>query len=126
MLTTQYLEEAEHLADRIAILDDGIIVAEGTPEELKQRLPQGIIEFSFQNADDVSAVGKLLSDFQTSSNDEMLKLTVITDGSIEQLADIFNRIKQCGIQMSRFEQKPPTLEDVFYIFINDKRKDEKQ
>lgn len=123
LLTTQYLEEAEHLADRIAILDDGVIVAEGTPQELKQKLPQGVIEFAFQSANDVFAVSELLSDFQTTPNNELLTLTVITDGSMEQLTDIFTRVKQRGVKISSFTQKLPTLEDVFYVFIGEKQEE---
>lgn len=126
LLSTQYLEEAEHLADRIAILDDGVIVAEGTPGELKQKLPQGVIEFAFQNREDIFTVSELLSDFKTTSNEDMLSLTVVTDGSMEQLTEIFTRIKECGVETSSFTQKLPTLEDVFYILIGDKKEAVKQ
>lgn len=120
-LTTQYLEEAEQLADKIAILNDGVIVAEGTPSELKKSLPRGIIEFSFHNEHDLSEVTNLLADFTTKNDDEMISLSVVTDGSIEQLTDIFNRVNQAGISISSFTQKLPTLEDVFYVMIGEKQ-----
>jgi len=63
-LTTQYLEEAEMLADKIAILNDGVIMKIGTPEELKRTLPQGIIEFSFQKDEDLLTSKGLLNQFK--------------------------------------------------------------
>ena len=120
-LTTQYLEEAEQLADKIAVLNDGVIVAEGTPAELKKKLPQGIIELSFQNEEDLSKVFRLLSDFPTKQDKEMLSLTVVTDGSIEQLTDIFNSVKNEKISISSFTQKLPTFEDIFYVLIGEKQ-----
>lgn len=120
-LTTQYLEEAEQLADKIAILNDGVIVAEGTPAELKKKLPQGIIELSFQNDEDLSKVIRLLSAFPIKQDKEMLSLTIVTDGSIEQLTDIFNSVKNEKISISSFTQKLPTLEDIFYVLIGEKQ-----
>lgn len=120
-LTTQYLEEAEKLADRIAVLNDGMIVAEGSPEELKKILPQGVIELALQNEQDSNALKDLLHDFTSKQNDEMLSLSVVTDGSIEQLTDILDRIRKSGIPISGFTQKLPTLEDAFYILIGEKQ-----
>lgn len=119
LLTTQYLEEAEQLADRIAILNDGRIVAEDTPSALKQTLPQGVIAFSLKNEQDLLAVETLLQDYNTKCDPEMLTLTVITDGGIAQLTDIFNRIQEGKIQVSSFTQKLPTLEEVFYTLVGE-------
>lgn len=119
-LTTQYLEEAEVLADKIAILNDGIIVQEGTAEELKQILPQGIIEFTFQDQSELLLAKEIISDFQTTKNEKNLTLTVITDGTIQQLTKIFNRINEVNVAISSFTQKLPTLEDAFYLFIGEK------
>lgn len=120
-LTTQYLDEAEQLADMIAILNDGVIIAKGTPNELKKNLPQGIIVLTFQNDEDLSNTQELLYDFSTKCDNEMLSLSVVTDGSIEQLTEIFSRISKGGINISCFAQKLPTLEDVFFALIDDKQ-----
>lgn len=120
-LTTQYLDEAEQLADMIAILNDGVIIANGTPKELKNNLPQGIIEYFFQSDKDLTNAQGLLNDFSTKCDNEMLSLSVVTDGSIEQLAEIFSRINKGGISISSFTQKSPTLEDVFFAFIDEKQ-----
>lgn len=119
-LTTQYLEEAEMLADRIAILNDGMIVQEGTPNELKQILPQGIIEFSFQEYSELTLAKELVADFQTTQNEKTLTLTIITDGTMKQLTNLFNRINKADVTISSFTQKLPTLEDAFYLFIGEK------
>lgn len=63
-LTTQYLEEAEQLSDMIAILDQGRIIAQGTPDELKAYLPQGIMRLSFQNGKDLEQAKSLLQDYR--------------------------------------------------------------
>lgn len=120
-LTTQYLEEAEVLADRIAVLNDGVIVSEGTVEELKKVLPQGAIEFSFSSKRDLTAAKKLFSDFPLSEDLGKLSLTVMTDGTIAELTQLLNQIDQSAIDISSFSQKQPTLEEVFYKLIGEER-----
>ncbi|MCB6203575.1 ATP-binding cassette domain-containing protein [Extibacter muris] len=118
-LTTQYLEEAEVLADKIAILDNGFIVKSGTPEELKRSLPQGVIEFSFHKDDDLLRSKELLNHFEQKENLDNLSLTIVTDGSMEQFSKIFNQINNADIKIAGFTQKLPTLEDVFYTTIRE-------
>ena len=120
-LTTQYLEEAEMLADKIAILNDGVIMKEGTPDELKRTLPQGVIEFSFQKYEDLVLSKELLHQFEQTENSDNLTLTVVTDGSMEQLTTIFNQINDANIKIASFTQKLPTLEDVFYTIIREEK-----
>ncbi len=121
-LTTQHLEEADHLADQIAILNDGVIVAEGTPEELKKLLPHGHIELSFLSEKDVRAAQDLLPGYIADPDEQNLTLSVVTDGSIRQMTDILKRLESAGISVAGFSQKLPTLEDVFLSYIGkDKR-----
>jgi len=121
-LTTQYLEEAEQIADHVAILNEGIIVAEGTPEELKRKMPNGTVEIRFNSENDIQTSYDLLSNYQISKNDEMLALNIITDGSVEQLSDILNHLNCSDVSVSGFSQKLPTLEDVFLTLINSNKK----
>src|SRR6202000_2670734 len=81
LLTTQYLEEADELADRIAVLDRGRIVAEGTAEELKRRIPGGHVELRFDDARDLEAAARVVS--RATSDAETLSLRVPGDGSPE-------------------------------------------
>jgi len=120
-LTTQYLEEAEQLADHIAILNDGKIIAEGTADSLKKEIPNGIVELAFYRKTDMEQAHSLMEGYQISKNEAMLTVNIITDGSVNQLSDILNRLNQSGIQASGFIQKLPTLEDVFLSLIGEKQ-----
>jgi len=117
-LTTQYLEEAEYLADYIAILNDGVITAEGTSEELKKIIPGAAIEFEFHEESDLHKAMDLLKDYDVKMNKEIFALSVSMDDDIEQLANILNTLKNNSISVSRFEQKLPTLEDVFLTLVD--------
>jgi len=119
-LTTQYLEEADQLADKIAILNQGSIVAEGTAQDLKKLLPQGQIEFKFHDKKMLDAAAKL---FATSgvSSEEKLSLTITTDGSAAQVARIFARLETAGIDVAEFSQKQPTLDDVFLKIVSESK-----
>lgn len=122
-LTTQYLEEAERLADYIAILNDGVITAEGTVSELKKRLPGGVVEFSFGGEKDLNQAAKLLDSYKVRADEKSLTLSVITGDGIEHIADVFDRLKKGKVPVSRFEQKLPTLEDVFLELIHENEKE---
>lgn len=124
-LTTQYLEEAEVLADRIAILNEGVIVRSGTPKELKETLPQGILEFSFHEKEDLLATQKLLYQFKQVDDRDTLSLTIETDGSMKQLSQVLNQINDEHITIANFTQKLPTLEDVFYTIISEGEREAK-
>ncbi|MGX8850837.1 ATP-binding cassette domain-containing protein [Amedibacillus sp. YH-ame10] len=119
-LTTQYLEEAELLADRIAILHDGRIIVQGTPDELKQLLPQGVIEFRFHSVQDLDLSMSLLEDFPCTCNHDELSMTIISDGSISHLSKILNIMDANRIVIQEFIQKKPSLEDVFLTLINER------
>jgi len=116
-LTTQYLEEADQLADTIAVLDKGIIVAQGTPAELKKLLPHGKIVLTFSDQQELDAAGKTLQDYDTTSDDQTLSLTVTTDGSVAAIAKLFNHMQAAQLQVTEFAQKSPTLDDAFLRII---------
>jgi len=130
-LTTQYLDEAEYLADHIAILHEGIITAEGTPDELKAVLPQGSIQLDFRNRADVERARAALSGYRIckstgeagGGNGEVVEnaIDVSTDGSAAQFADVLIRLDKEGIPLARFTQKQPSLEEVFLTTIGEKQ-----
>lgn len=122
LLTTQYLEEAEYLADHIAILHEGVITAEGSPEDLKKILPIGEVSLEFMNSADIKKAEKLLENYTCKSGRKIIEVS--TDGSATQLADILNRINDSGIPISRFTQKQPSLEDAFLALIGEKEKED--
>lgn len=117
-LTTQYLEEADQLADHIAVLDHGLIVAEGTPDSLKRLLPLGQVELKFQNHSSLLAAQKALAAFQTISSNDSESILVSTDGSVAQLSKLLSHIELAKLEIAEFSQKTPTLDDAFLKIIN--------
>jgi len=118
LLTTQYLEEAEYLADHIAILHEGVITAEGTPAQLKKMLPIGEISLEFASSDDVKRAQEVLKSYSLKAGRKSVE--VATDGTTKQLAEILNLVNDSGIPVARFTQNQPSLEDVFLTLIGEK------
>jgi ABC-2 type transport system ATP-binding protein len=121
-LTTQYLEEADRLADEIAILHGGRIVADGTPDELKAMVPSGRVELEFDEEAQLSAAQRVLGE-QHDVNRVDSKLAVATTGSVAEMADIFIRLKDSGIEPTGFSRQLPTLDDVFFKLLDEDKKD---
>lgn len=119
-LTTQYLEEADQLADDIAILKQGKIVAQGTPAELKSMLPGGHITLRLASTQSMAKAQKVLHDYTMTRDDSALALTVETDGSVAQMTDVLTRLADARIDVAEFAKKAPTLDDVFLKIVNDK------
>jgi len=117
-LTTQYLEEADHLADEIAILHGGEIVATGTADELKAMVPAGLVELEFGEEAQLSAAERALGDQHRISRVDS-KLTVATSGSVGEMADVFIKLKNAGIEPTEFSRQLPTLDDVFFKILDD-------
>jgi ABC-2 type transport system ATP-binding protein len=118
-LTTQYLEEADQLADQVAILSQGKIVASDTPLKLKRLLPHGQIELQFHDEKQLVAAEKLLAArYRTTKEDASLSLTVSTEGTVAELAHLLTRIEAAHIDVAGFVQKTPTLDDAFFEIIN--------
>jgi ABC-2 type transport system ATP-binding protein len=117
-LTTQYLEEADHLADEIAILHGGRIVVSGTAQELKAMVPAGLVELEFGEEEQLSAAQRALGDRQEVSRVDS-KLLVATSGSVAEMADMFTQLKDSGIEPTGFSRQLPTLDDVFFKILGD-------
>lgn len=120
-LTTQYLEEADQLADKIAILHNGTIVAEGTAAELKQLLPHGQIELKLQSEEQLRKAAKLLKNYETAQDSSALSLTITTDGSVAGLTRLLTTLEQANIDIAEFAQKAPSLDDVFLKIVNENK-----
>ncbi|MBO0832446.1 MAG: ATP-binding cassette domain-containing protein, partial [Actinobacteria bacterium] len=111
-LTTQYLDEADQLADYVAVLDRGRIVAEGTPAELKRRIPGGHIQLEFAELGALrSAAGMIPS--ATPDNDQLI-LQIPGDGSIASLRRVLNELSDASIQVEDLSIHTPDLDDVFF------------
>lgn len=116
-LTTQYLDEADHLADEIAILHAGRIVASGTPHELKAMVPTGRVELEFTDDGQLAAAQRALGERHRVDRVDS-KLLVTTTGSVADMADVFIRLQDGAIEPSAFSRRVPTLDDVFFKVLN--------
>ena len=112
LLTTQYLDEADQLADRIAVLDQGRIVAEGTPAELKSRIPGGHVQLHFADARGLHSAAELLP--AAGPDQDQLVLQVPADGTVDSLRDLLNELHEARIPVDRLSIHTPDLDDVFF------------
>ncbi|KOG32633.1 daunorubicin resistance protein DrrA family ABC transporter ATP-binding protein [Streptomyces resistomycificus] len=110
-LTTQYLEEADQLADRIAVLNQGRLVAQGTPEELKRQIPGTHIRFRFADVYELDAAARVLA--EATRDDEELTLRVPSDGETRSLRALLDRLDTHTIDAQEFSVHRPDLDDVF-------------
>jgi ABC-2 type transport system ATP-binding protein len=110
-LTTQYLEEADQLANRIAVLDQGRLVAQGTPEELKRLVPGTHVRLRFADLSDLDAAARVLAG--STRDDQELTLRVPSDGRSKSLRDLLDRLDEHTIDAEEFSVHTPDLDDVF-------------
>ncbi len=111
-LTTQYLDEADRLADRLAVLDHGRIVAQGTPAELKRRIPGGHVELQFADLIALRQAAALLN--LVPPEDEQLALQVPGDGTLSSLRGLLERLDDGGVEVENLSIHTPDLDDVFF------------
>ncbi len=111
LLTTQNLDEADHLADRIAVLDQGRIVAQGTPDELKGRMSGGHFRLHFAGPDLLRSAAELLP--SAAPDDDHFVLKVPADGTADSLRELLDELHQVGIAVERVSIHSPDLDDVF-------------
>jgi ABC-2 type transport system ATP-binding protein len=120
LLTTQYLEEADRLADRIAVLDRGRIVAEGTPEELKRRMPGAHIRLFFADAASLDKAAQVLP--EGTRDDEELVLRVPNERGIRSLRDVLARLGD-DVAVEDLSIHAPDLDDVFFAVTGNASKE---
>ncbi|MFJ5277045.1 ATP-binding cassette domain-containing protein [Streptomyces parvulus] len=111
-LTTQYLEEADELADRIAVLNGGRIAAEGSADELKRLIPGGHVRLRFTDPAAHRAAATALAD--AARDDEALTLQIPNDGSQRELRAVLDRLDAAGIEADELTVHTPDLDDVFF------------
>jgi ABC-2 type transport system ATP-binding protein len=113
LLTTQYLEEADQLADRIAVIDHGKIIAEGTANELKAKVGSERLEIVVAEKSDFAKAAKTLEGAQTLVNQEERSVSVATDGSVREVKRVLDLMDANGIEIDTLSLHKPTLDDVF-------------
>ena len=116
LLTTQYLEEADELADKIAVVDHGKIIAEGTANELKSKVGGERIEVITRSAEDIPRVEEILArhcDGDIALEEATRRLTIAAGGGTERLFAVFRDLDDAGIVVDDIGMRRPTLDDVF-------------
>ncbi|WP_200948298.1 MULTISPECIES: ATP-binding cassette domain-containing protein [unclassified Kitasatospora] len=111
-LTTQYLEEADELADRIAVLNDGRIAAEGSAEELKRLIPGGHVRLRFADPATYRLAAAALR--EVTRDDDSLTLQIPSDGTQRALRTVLDQLDSAGIEADELTVHTPDLDDVFF------------
>ena len=118
-LTTQYLEEADQLADRIAVLDHGKLVAEGTPAQLKRQIPGGHITLEFADLGQLDRAGVALG--VTARDTEAMTLQVPSDGGMRSVRALLDRLDGAAVEPVRLAVHTPDLDDVYLALTETKK-----
>jgi ABC-2 type transport system ATP-binding protein len=120
-LTTQYLEEADELADRVAVLDDGRLIAEGAPDELKRRVPGGHVRLQFADQEGFESAARALD--ASARDDDALTLEVPSDGGVRSLRGLLDRLDQASAEVDSLSVHLPDLDDVFLALTGQPEKE---
>jgi ABC-type multidrug transport system ATPase subunit len=116
LLTTQYLDEADQLADRVVIIDKGRVIADGTPSELKSLAGRDVIEIHARRADDLGTIAGVLAPFGV----DVVRLDVATrsaampiEGGTARLMEAVRALDDIGMELDDVALRRPTLDEVF-------------
>jgi ABC-2 type transport system ATP-binding protein len=118
-LTTQYLEEADELADQIALLDHGRLIAEGTPDELKRLIPGGHIQLTLTDTHSLDTARDLVG--AGAADPETLTLQVPSDGSVRAIRELLALLDERSIDIADMSVHTPDLDDVFLTLTGQKQ-----
>jgi ABC-2 type transport system ATP-binding protein len=114
LLTTQDMDEADHLADRIIVINNGKIIAEGTSDQLKQHIGSERLEIAVGTGSNFEKAKKVIEDDSSfRSDDKMRTLSLVTKGGVNQLKQVLSRLDEASIEVENISFRSPTLDDVF-------------
>ncbi|HET6870857.1 MAG TPA: ATP-binding cassette domain-containing protein [Solirubrobacteraceae bacterium] len=122
LLTTQYLDEADHLADQVVIVDQGRAVATGTPAELKARIGGNVIELHVRDGQDLAAVAEMLGRFDASApqiDEPTRRVSVRVESGGDQLMDAMALVTAAGVDLEDIALRQPNLDEVFLALTGD-------
>lgn len=126
LLTTQYLEEADQLADRIAVIDGGKVVAEGTPAELKRKVGNDRLILTVHNQADLDAIRKVLGKDIIDINEKERSVSIIIHNIDVDVAAVLSKISKEKISLDSIDVHKPTLDDVFLSLTGKQRTNKKK
>lgn len=114
LLTTQYLEEADKLADRIAVIDQGRVIAEGTSDQLKEKVGKERLELVIAKESSFEAAMNAIQSFGAMQSDPKARtMSIVTSGSVSEVKNVLNAMEQAHIEVDSLSLHKPTLDDVF-------------
>ena len=113
LLTTQYLEEADQLADNIIVIDGGKVIAEGTAKDLKSKVGKDRLELTFSNDKVFQAAKKVLADDEAEANDKAFVITVVIEDMNKDVQKVLDELTKAKVSIESLAIHKPTLDDVF-------------
>lgn len=113
LLTTQYLEEADQLADRVAVIDGGKVIAEGTADELKERVGKERIEFTLETDADFKKAAAVISGGSVQKDEKRKSISAANDGGVRKVKELIEKLEKAGAKVESLSLHKPTLDDVF-------------
>ena len=113
LLTTQYMDEADHLADEIVVIDHGKVIAEGTADQLKAKIGSDRLEIAISEKSDFAAAQKAVGSRKLQADPERRVLSLATKGGVNELKQVLDRLDTAKISVESVELRRPTLDDVF-------------
>lgn len=122
LLTTQYLEEADQLADEIVVIDDGKVIAQGTAKELKSKIGKDRLELTFTNQKTLKDAVKILGLGANDVMDKELRLSIAIKDTNKDVRQTLDKLAKANIKISSMDIHKPTLDDVF-LSVTGKKSD---
>lgn len=113
LLTTQYMDEADHLADWITVIDEGRVIAEGDANSLKARVGSDHVDLTISRESDFSAARQAIDSEQLQANEEQRILTIAASDGAASLKGILQRLEDAHVEIESLAMRRPTLDDVF-------------
>ncbi len=113
LLTTQYLEEADQLANKIAVIDDGKVIAQGTSDELKKNVGAERLELTAKDPNDAQKIATLMSGKNVQHNGRDALVSIAIENGVQEISEILKVVEQAGIKVETLSLHKPTLDDVF-------------